>query len=72
MLDEDVLDTIRCAQWQDDGEFNDRKNLYLDIILKNYGETPVPVPTLFHICLHNIHFKIPQLEHKVAEFFPYL
>jgi hypothetical protein len=72
MLDEDVLDTVRCAQWQNDGEFDDRKNLYLDIILKNYAESPVPVPTLFHICLHNIHFKIPQLEHKVAEFFPYL
>lgn len=59
MTDEDIVDDISCMQWGDDGIFEDRKRAYLGIIFKNFGSQPVP--SLFHLCVHQIHLKAPEL-----------
>jgi hypothetical protein len=68
MSDEDVLDKIHCAQWYNDGEFNERKRHYFSIIMKNYDYS-IPVPTLFHICMHKIH-SMPTVEAELTTYFP--
>lgn len=58
MIAEDIVDDIGCMQWGVDEGWEEQRSCYLDIIFKNFGSRPVP--SLFHICVHQIHLNYPQ------------
>jgi hypothetical protein len=70
MQDEDVLGSILCSQWINDG-LQEQKQAFIQVIVKNFG-TGLAVPSLFQIGFHHIQSdnRFAHIKSEVAEFFP--
>ena len=69
MLKEEVYEEVLCTQWDDDGEFQDRRKEYFQVIVDNFKAHRVP--SLTSLCFHHIIKNEHELIPAVMEFFPF-